>query len=94
MLNDRTKMGRHWEGKKVLELGSGLGHLGWGLYQMGANITCTDTPFGDLEPLQKRVNTWLEEEVHTCMQACRRALKDTRPQECLCNSSGSLRASL
>jgi hypothetical protein len=58
-----TKMADHWRGKRVLELGSGLGHLGWGLYQLGAHVTCTDTPLGDLEPLRKRVDKWLDEEV-------------------------------
>ena len=52
-----------WKGKRVLELGSGLGHLGWGLYQMGAHVTCTDTPLGDLDSLRKRVDKWLEDEV-------------------------------
>jgi len=29
-------------GKRVLELGSGLGHLGHGLARLGAHVTCTD----------------------------------------------------
>merc|ERR1719408_375094 len=29
-------------GKRVLELGSGLGHLGYGLARLGAQVTCTE----------------------------------------------------
>eukprot|EP00971_Amphidinium_carterae_P244815 4860707-Amphidinium_carterae.2 len=38
-------------GKRVLELGSGLGHLGYGLAKLGAHVTCTDLAkcIGDLE---------------------------------------------
>eukprot|EP00200_Dunaliella_tertiolecta_P003218 CAMPEP_0202347550 /NCGR_PEP_ID=MMETSP1126-20121109/5862_1 /ASSEMBLY_ACC=CAM_ASM_000457 /TAXON_ID=3047 /ORGANISM="Dunaliella tertiolecta, Strain CCMP1320" /LENGTH=128 /DNA_ID=CAMNT_0048939113 /DNA_START=35 /DNA_END=418 /DNA_ORIENTATION=+ len=32
------------KGKRVLELGSGLGHLGFGLYKLGSHVTCTERP--------------------------------------------------
>ena len=41
---------------------SGLGHLAWGLYKLGAHVTCTDTPDGDLSALTTRVQSWLAEE--------------------------------
>ncbi len=41
---------------------SGLGHLAWGLYKLGAHVTCTDTPDGDLSALAARVQSWLAEE--------------------------------
>lgn len=34
--------GKALRGKRVLELGSGLGHLGHGLARLGAHVTCTD----------------------------------------------------
>ena len=61
--SDRTKHAKHWKGRKVLELGSGLGHMAWGLYKLGAHVTCTDTPLGDLASLNKRIDGWLAEEV-------------------------------
>ncbi|CAD7959849.1 unnamed protein product [Amoebophrya sp. A120] len=33
-----------WKGKKILELGSGLGHLAFALAQLGADVTCTEQP--------------------------------------------------
>ncbi|CAJ1332904.1 unnamed protein product [Effrenium voratum] len=33
---------RQFRGRRVLELGSGLGHLGHGLARLGAEVTCTD----------------------------------------------------
>mmetsp|Transcript_67100 Transcript_67100/g.148859 ORF Transcript_67100/g.148859 Transcript_67100/m.148859 type:complete len:212 (-) Transcript_67100:77-712(-) len=33
---------RQLRGRRVLELGSGLGHLGHGLARLGAHVTCTD----------------------------------------------------
>ncbi|CAE8641905.1 unnamed protein product, partial [Polarella glacialis] len=33
---------RAFKGKRILELGSGLGHLGHSLARLGAHITCTD----------------------------------------------------
>jgi hypothetical protein len=41
-------------GKRVLELGSGLGHLGVGLSHLGAHITCTERP-QELAALQASV---------------------------------------
>ena len=36
--------------------------MAWGLYQLGAHVTCTDTPLGDLQALRSRVSNWLAEE--------------------------------
>eukprot|EP00747_Dinoflagellata_sp_TGD_P178619 gnl/TRDRNA2_/TRDRNA2_27883_c0_seq1.p1 gnl/TRDRNA2_/TRDRNA2_27883_c0~~gnl/TRDRNA2_/TRDRNA2_27883_c0_seq1.p1 ORF type:complete len:252 (+),score=45.51 gnl/TRDRNA2_/TRDRNA2_27883_c0_seq1:123-878(+) len=33
-------------GKRVLELGSGLGHLGYGIARLGAHVTCTEQAKG------------------------------------------------
>lgn len=63
LMDGRTKGGSQWKGKRVVELGSGLGHLAWGLYKLGAHVTCTDTPLGDLESLRKRIAGWLADEV-------------------------------
>ncbi len=51
-------------GAKILNLlfKLGLGHLAWGLYKLGAHVTCTDTPDGDLSALTARVQSWLAEE--------------------------------
>ncbi|CAD7936425.1 unnamed protein product [Amoebophrya sp. A25] len=36
--------GFSWEGKRILELGSGLGHLAFALAERGANVYCTEQP--------------------------------------------------
>lgn len=46
----------------MLEFGSGLGHLAWGMYKLGAHVTATDTPMGDLKALRGRVAGWLKED--------------------------------
>ncbi|KAL6761652.1 hypothetical protein V8C86DRAFT_2529825 [Haematococcus lacustris] len=40
----QTHEAQSLRGKRVLELGSGLGHLGMGLARLGAHVTCTERP--------------------------------------------------
>jgi 2-polyprenyl-3-methyl-5-hydroxy-6-metoxy-1,4-benzoquinol methylase len=52
-----------FRGKRVLELGAGVGHLAWGLYELGAHVTASNTPLGgDLRELELCVAQWLHEE--------------------------------
>ena len=52
-----------FRGKRVLELGSGVGHLAWGLYELGADVTASNTPLGgDLKELEQCVELWKGEE--------------------------------
>jgi hypothetical protein len=44
-------------GSRVLELGSGLGHLGLGLAELGAHVTCTERP-QELAALQASLAAW------------------------------------
>jgi hypothetical protein len=40
----KPEIAKTFVGKRILELGSGLGHLGMGLYSLGAHVTCTERP--------------------------------------------------
>ncbi|EKX37676.1 hypothetical protein GUITHDRAFT_144803 [Guillardia theta CCMP2712] len=58
----RTNMKEEIKGKRILELGAGVGHLAWGLYEMGAQVTATNTSLGDLDVLGANIKQWKEEE--------------------------------
>jgi len=50
------KSGQSLAGKKILELGSGAGHLGIALATLGSHVTCTErVEMGTLERLNKRI---------------------------------------
>lgn len=55
----KDTLGEQLKGKKILELGSGLGHLGLGLSDLGADVTLTEHPMV-LDSLVERVNTYNE----------------------------------
>ena len=54
----RQKMPDAFRGKKVLEFGSGLGHVARGLCEMGAHVTATDMPCNDLEACRRRADNF------------------------------------
>jgi predicted RNA methylase len=59
----RANNAADFKGKRVLELGAGIGHLAWGLYEMGAHVTASNTPLdGDLKELQLCVDLWQSQE--------------------------------
>ena len=59
----RAHNAAEFRGKRVLELGSGVGHLAWGLYELGADVTASNTPLGgDLKELEQSVELWKREE--------------------------------
>lgn len=59
----RLKNAADFRGKRVLELGAGVGHLAWGLYELGAHVTASNTPLaGDLKELETCLDRWLGEE--------------------------------
>ena len=64
MLNHlRAQNAADFKGKRVLELGSGVGHLAWGLYELGAHVTASNTPLGgDLKELVQCLEQWKHEE--------------------------------
>jgi hypothetical protein len=42
----------YWRGKRVLELGAGMGHLAVGLARLGAQVTATEAGYSGLDVLQ------------------------------------------
>jgi len=44
-----------WRGKKVLEVGSGAGHLGYDLSLMGCDVTCTEMPGKMIKALEESI---------------------------------------
>ena len=59
----RLKNAADFRGKRVLELGAGVGHLAWGLYELGAHVTASNTPLaGALKELETCLDRWLGEE--------------------------------
>lgn len=53
----KRELGDKLKDKRVLELGSGLGHLGLGLAELGANVTLTEHP-AIVDRLKKRVDEY------------------------------------
>mmetsp|Transcript_3816 Transcript_3816/g.6327 ORF Transcript_3816/g.6327 Transcript_3816/m.6327 type:complete len:249 (-) Transcript_3816:42-788(-) len=61
LLKQLSRSPKQLAGKRVLELGSGLGHLGCGLKALGAQVTCTERP-QELGALQASLLKQLEAE--------------------------------
>lgn len=67
LLNHFQDLGtEYWKGKKVLELGSGSGDLGFGLSLLGADVTCTEMPGKMMNVLDSGIANLEAEAERTC----------------------------